>query len=164
MFFKFLRFAPILAGMAMMWLSFAAGQAKAQPVEWRGYFDLYDFSEACEQHGWRGVANGVARFRPSNMGSNGPDTRLSVFMREYSINIVREGARFDNRWRAVLYHGLGTGLDTSRNVQRRVTTQTPGNGALTSATPQVRLVGTLRNFSGLQNCTASIEATMLRAR
>lgn len=141
-----------------------SSSAQAQTVEWRGFAYLSDFSAACAANGWQGTPQMYVRFRPSGLGSNGNSSRLSFFDRFYAFGFYLDGQRFDRTWRNVFAGGVGSSpFNWPDGTQIRVQTQTPSNNNLRATTPQVRLVGQIRNFE-VQNCTVSFEATVLLRR
>ncbi|MCC0077989.1 MAG: hypothetical protein H6898_15645 [Rhodobacter sp.] len=138
-----------------------AGTGHAQSVEWRGFVVLDGSGSNCEQYGWGGINTGQARFRPSDLGSNGSETRLSMFLGTFAIIFSREG-RFDRRWRPVASTVVSSYTRAIDTIQVRVTSQTPRDAALTADTPQIYLVGQIQNMEGAAGCNPTFTATLLR--
>ena len=138
--------------------------AQAQRVEWRGFAYLYDFTAACAANGWVGRAQSNVRFRPSGLGSNGEISRLAFFDTFYAFGLALPGRRFDGRWRAVQADAIGSGAFPWPDVQMRIRSQSPNNNNLSETSPQVRIVGQIRNFDEVAGCTATFDATMILRR
>jgi len=138
-----------------------AGAGHAQSAEWRGFIVLDGSGSNCDQYGWGGINTGQARFRPSSLGSNGSETRLSLFIGTFAIIFSREG-RFDRRWRPVASTVISSSTRPIDTIQVRVTSQTPRDAALTADTPQIYLVGQIMNMEGAAGCNPTFTATLLR--
>lgn len=124
------------------------------------------FSQACQPNNWfpQDVLFGNARFRPSNLGTNGPNSQLSIHFPVYAYNFTLDGGRFDRTARIVTLTAVDSGGWTYGQTRVRVTTQVPNNNNLSETSPQIRLVGEIRNFEDITGCSVSFEAILMRGR
>lgn len=156
---KALRLA-LCATLCLVAAPMSVRSADAQVAEWRGFGYVGNFTANCAPD-WGGTWQVNARYRPANLGSNGPNTRLSFFSPFYAMNFTREGGRFTPTYRNIQSAGLGASGRVIEGSRIQVTTMVPNNANLNPNSPTVRLVGDIRNFDGIQGCTASFEVTML---
>ncbi len=148
----------------MMAVTVMTTSASAQLVEWRGIAYVTNFTSACSERGWSGNPQFNIRFRPSGLGENGTWSGLSFFNPWYAFGFYQPTGRFDRTWRAVDAGATGNTNYTWENVRIRILTQSPNNTALRATTPQVRMIGEIRGFETMPDCTASFEATMMLRR
>jgi len=134
----------------------------ARPVEWRGIASITNFTSACERHGFIGTLSGQLRYRPSGLGSNGPDSSLSFFLTDYALNLTRVNGRFTSSFLNVQSTGVHGATWTYRSTRVRLTTHSPASIAVNTAI--LRLVGQIENIQDLTGCNGDIEATLLLSR
>lgn len=151
-------------------LSTLAGtQAHAQRVEFRGTAQFYNFTAPCASIGWTGANLFNVRYRPGNVGTNGPASGMNFYDRYYAFYFLRFNGQFERVWRTLdepygeagSIGGIPTNWD-SPAMQLRIVTQTPAT--ITPTTTSVQILGLVRNFDGVTGCSAWFDATMLVRR
>lgn len=142
-----------------------AAPAVAQPVEWRGTGYVFNFSNACAALGWQGTTITRVRYRPRNLGSNGPGTRVSFLYDWIALNFERAEGPIPRRFVNVRGSSLGAVAFTYADRTRmRMTTHVPPLPRLDADNPVVRIGGRITNWDNIQGCRADFEATLLRQR
>lgn len=161
-----LPFAARLRGLAMA-AALAVAPIVAAPAaadnvafEGNGYLTL---SGDCGPYGFLvGDLLDVA-FVPANVGQNGPDTHLSFFAsRLHMQGFTLRGGRFTDRWRIVEGGGAGYGVPWVYGLAPRIRVLQQVPAQIRPRTQGVRLRGEVRNFGGIQGCTASFDTNMVR--
>lgn len=151
------------AALSMSTFFIAAPAGAQEIVEFRGFGYLQNFTAGCADTGWVGTPQFNVRYRPSGVGSNGPSSRLSFFDRFYAFSLRLQDGRFNRTWQQVDAGGTGsTTFQWENPASVRVTRHAPSS--IGATTPQVRLVGQIRNFDGVVGCNVTFEATLLARR
>ena len=151
-------------------LSTLAGtQAHAQRVEFRGTAQFYNFTARCADFGWTGANLFNVRYRPANVGTNGPASGMNFYDRYYAFYFLRFDGQFERTWQTLNepYGEAGSigGIPTSWDspaMQLRIIRQIPTT--ITPTTTSVQITGMVRNFDTLTGCSATFDATMLVRR
>ncbi|MCA2013124.1 hypothetical protein LCM17_16635 [Cereibacter sphaeroides] len=137
--------------------------AQAQRVEFYGFGYVYNFNATCMEYGWSGRPEFNVRFRPGGVGDNGSQTNLSFYRNFGSFAVQLAEGNFDREWRTVSGTSSGGSFYMwPEDSAVRVQTQSPRFGRIRAGTNQVRMVGRIHNYDGIQDCDASFEATMIQ--
>jgi len=146
--------------------------ASAQNVDWRyGSAVITAASKACIDNGINVGTSYDARYRHPNLGTNGPQARISIFSRRSAHNFTMSGD-FNNTFQtpsgAVF---IGGGFLTHGSPppngpyqpQIRMTKRTPAN--ITATTANVYMTFKIRRFfvaNGVTNCNIDLQVTAVR--
>jgi hypothetical protein len=96
------------------------------------------------------------RFRPPNVGGNGPDTSLSIFAPYEAMNYrLLTGSLIGNTLQTVNGTGVFSGGGTF-SAKARITSQQPAE--LVDPVTQVLLTGDIEGFAGEPTCTVTFSA------
>jgi hypothetical protein len=148
--------------MKRLWLAALTAGLMSTPVysanvEFRGYVCLLTVTPACTVEGWSAGNCGAFRYRPPNLGDNGPQTRFSYFDGLFAENYtLQTGSLIGTVFRTVQGTGVGSGGWTF-TATMRFTSQTPA--ALAATSPTVTLQGNIRTFDGIAGCDVSLRAS-----
>lgn len=159
-------FGRIPSAVAASALAFClAAPAAAQPVEWRGAGYVFNFSDQCQALGWQGSSITRVRYRPRDLGSNGPGTRISFLYDWVALNFERPNGPIPARFVNVRGSSLGAvSFNYADRTRMRIDTHVPRRPQLDSDTPTVRIGGRIANWDNIRGCRADFEATLLRQR
>jgi hypothetical protein len=96
------------------------------------------------------------RFAPPNLGTNGPQTRLTTIGRQTGDNwTLASGSLAGTTYKTVTATGMG--FSAGQIVTKmRITSQVPAT--LTATTPSVILKGNVQNYAGDTGCTIGFTA------
>ncbi|MFN7003549.1 MAG: hypothetical protein ACK4NW_08995 [Roseinatronobacter sp.] len=160
---RILSFTRALGGLCVGALLFIAPPtpAQAQNIMFEGGAFLGEFSDTCEQFGWRGRPYFHVHYMPALVGGNENRTRLTLFLRDYAQSYVVEEGDFRPSFQRV--RAGHTGWETSffENPARvRVTEQVPRR--IGPRTQRVLLRGDIRNFNDRRGCEVSFTVHVVR--
>ena len=96
------------------------------------------------------------RFAPPNLGTNGPQTRLTTIGRQTGDNwTLASGTLVGTTYKNVTSTGMGFSAGQF-TTKMRITSQVPA--VLTATTPSVIIKGNVQNYAGDTSCTIGFTA------
>jgi len=138
-------------------LGAAMSSAMAATVEFAGTFHFANLPQACLDLGYKNGAVYLMRFRPPNLGTNGPSTRLTILSGNNTNNILlKNGTLVGKTFKTVTATSIGGGAG-SESTTARFTKQVPAVPDDTTKT--ITIAGDWTNFEFEPSCAISFVAT-----
>lgn len=126
-------------------------------VKWQGGITWLSRVGTCSS--WNPVnEHAIARFRPSDLGTNGSYSNLTVFYSTYALGF-RVLGRFTSAYKTVDAQDIGSGMGTWQPKVRFVT-QVPAT--LTATTKQLVVTGQIQGFDYTPTCTVNFSMVLQR--
>lgn len=146
---------------ALAALMLSAAGASAANVDFVGTMCLTSVTPGCVAAGWNVGNCAVLRVRPSDLGTNGPATKVSLFWQSFALNYqLDSGDLVGTTYQIVRSTHLGQSAYTF-NARMRVTRMTPAT--LSETTQFATFVGNIKNFDDPSlGCDVGFKATAQR--
>lgn len=149
---------------AVVTLFFAAGvvsSASAANIGFRGGGFLSNPTQACIDNGWGQVNYVSARYRPPNVGANGPQTFLAVHDQFSAQSYVLASGKLTSKFKNV--QGGATFFGTALFINQakvKVTFLQPET--ITASTQDVIIAGQIQGVSDLPGCKFDFRFSLTR--
>ncbi len=141
-------------------LGLMAAGANAATIEFDGGLCLTAANAACNAAGWSAGGCFSTRFSAPNIGTNGPQTQLSIFSGTFSLGFVlQSGTLIGTTFKQVDVTKVARAGGTFQS-QMRFTTQSPA--APKATTNFINMVGDVNNWDDVAGCTVSFRAAAPR--
>jgi hypothetical protein len=148
------------AVLALAVATVGTASASAEEIEFRGGGYINNFSNACAAKGFVDPVYVSSIYRPRRLGTNGDATRISFFFPQfYAASYELPKGRLGKSFKKVV--GGATSSATyffDNNPRMRIKVKTPRR--VRSKTEAVTLSGTIRNFDGIDGCTADFDLSL----
>jgi hypothetical protein len=147
--------ATVLGACALL---LSAGSAQSAFIGWQGDLFVTAANAGCASTGFSKGDFFRAVYLPRNLGTNGPDTRLSFIGSRHAQRYIKANAAYGNGiWHGTTITGLSAGL-LNYNSNMVGAAAAPAVPAATTQTVVLR--GTLTNFFGTVGCTVSFSGSL----
>jgi hypothetical protein len=161
------RFNRLPAALLLGGLAFAASApaARAEVGRFLGGGVVYNFNQACRNAGWiRPNEPFSDRYHPRNIGTNGNQESISFHSPVNSLSFVRNNGAFTSSFTPVDHGGSFRRPyfipdDAPNAAQIRIGRRDPAS-LTASFDGSVRLVGRIRNWSGVSGCVAFFDVVV----
>jgi len=144
---------------------FSAPAARAEVGRFLGGGVVYNFNQACRNAGWiRPNEPFSVRYHPRNIGNNGNQESISFHSPVNSLSFVRNNGAFTSSFTPVDHGGSFRRPyfipdDAPNAAQIRIGRRDPAS-LTASFDGSVRLVGRIRNWSGVSGCVAFFDVVV----
>ena len=146
----------LLAGMALASMTVVA----SAETEFNGALCFTSANAACVAQGWNAGGCFSTRYAPRNVGTNGPDTELSLFSDDFAVGFkLGSGNPVAATPFTVSMAKVARGGST-HPVGFRLTSQTPS--APNTATPTISMNGVFTNWDQITGCTMGFRSAATR--
>lgn len=147
-----------LSAYATAVLSLIAPAAQAAPTHFHGAMVIVAKAGTCADYDPTGEELQV-RFRPANVGANGPDTGFTFLWSNGGYGATVPGPITAAYKTATITSLFDFGF-TGGTEQVRFTSQAPPT--ITVTTPSVNVTGNLTDFDGMPGCTVTFRMTAVQ--
>lgn len=139
-------------------LSLSATASVSQNVRYIGSFCLTSVTPGCASEGWAVGNCTTFHLKPPNIGSNGPETKMSVFFPVFALNYsLSSGTLVGTTYKTTTSTAIGLNA-TSFPADVRFVTQSPAT--LTATTKFISINGNIKDFDDpLFNCDVGFRAS-----
>ena len=145
---------------ALLSTAFLIAPAHAVQFEWEGGFCITTATAACVAAGWNAGNCLSMRYSPPNVGTNGVQTKMSLFSRNFALSHTRQsGTLIGTTLQSVNVVSVGRSGGTFTSTMR-ITSQDPVFP--TATTNFINLVGNISTWDQTLNCTIGFRATGAR--
>ncbi|MEJ8571472.1 hypothetical protein [Microbaculum marinum] len=148
-----------IGGLAM--IAASASMASAETVEYRGVAKLYKFSQACLEDGYKSTEKANFRYRPPNVGDNGPATRFAFHFSYWATGFIKMDGDIGDSFVPVIGQGFSTNYsDYGYQPEVRFTQHAPSK--VKPKSKRVKLRGDIQGFSYLPDCSVKFRVNAKR--
>jgi hypothetical protein len=131
-------------------------------VRWQGGFVVKARTSACLADDPLGLT-AIARFRPPVVADNGPGTKLSLFERRSTTSFRLPEGEFDETFKTVETMTVGDSFGPiPNNVRIRFISVDPS--PIRASTDFINIVGQIRGFFEIPNCTVTFNMSLVKRR
>ena len=150
-----------LFALAVIFLA-TISQAQAAMVIWRGSFYISGKSGTCTAYDPTGDTYNV-RFVPRNVGTNGPDSRFSLFKDFYAQSFRLVNGSFSSTAKTVQFASIWDSVGSPGfSVKVQFNTQSPTTIAAT--TNFIHVQGVITNYDWMLGCSVNFRMSLNLAR
>lgn len=143
--------------------------AEANTGVFQGGGTLFNFNQACRNGGWtQAIEMVTVRYQPNGVGNNASRDALAFYSPYWSVGFYTRSGRFTGQFQPVDHGGIFGGLmarwfDDDNPTELRINAINPRNVTVNTLGP-VRIRGTIRNYSGIQNCNIRFDVIVQQRR